>query len=40
MSACRQVLFARETEMTEPKFETIALWIVAVLVLMAPWALL
>lgn len=29
-----------ETEMTEPEFETVALWVVAVLVLMAPWALL
>jgi hypothetical protein len=34
--------FAGETEMTEPDLETVALWVVTVLVLMlmAPWALL
>jgi len=26
--------------MTEPDFENVALWVVAVLLLMAPWALL
>jgi hypothetical protein len=26
--------------MTEPKLENVALWVVAVLVLMVPWALL
>lgn len=30
----------KEAEMTEPKVEAIALWIVVLLVLMAPWALL
>jgi hypothetical protein len=29
-----------ETELTEPEFESVALWLVAVLVLMTPWALL
>ncbi len=34
--------FAGEMEMTEPEFESVALWVVvvAVLVLMTPWALL
>jgi hypothetical protein len=30
----------READMTEPEFETVALWVVAVLLLMVPWALL
>jgi hypothetical protein len=37
---CRQVLFAREVAMTELKLESLLLWVVAVLLMMAPWALL
>jgi hypothetical protein len=37
---CRTALYARGADMTEPEFENVALWVVAVLLLMAPWALL
>ena len=36
----RRALLVGEAVVTDPHFETIALWIVAVLVLVAPWALL
>jgi hypothetical protein len=31
---------AGEAEMTKPDYESVALWVVAVLLLMAPWVLL
>jgi hypothetical protein len=38
--AGRQVLFSWEVELTQPKLEDLLLWVVAVLLMMAPWALL